>query len=240
MWDKPQALMQLANFLTAIAVVMFFYAAIWLVVNSSLFPLRQVEVRGGLAHVTPQQLEYVAQNELKGTFFTLDIAGIRDAFNALPWVKEVTVYRRWPDRLEVQLTEHQALARWGTGALLDREGERFEAPYSGALPTLEGPDGSEQEMVDTYMRFKDILAPTGKVLTHIWLSPRRAWKIGLNDGTTVEIGRDYVSERLTRFVGVYREAMSKLRNQKVEYVDLRYANGFAVQLPHYQPAGRDT
>jgi cell division protein FtsQ len=240
MWDRPQPLMWLANLLIVIAVLIFFYAAVWFGVHSSLFPLRQVEVKGKLNHVTQQQLEYVVQHELTGTFFTLSVAAIRDAFNKLPWVKEVSVHRRWPDKLEVVLKEHHVLGRWRDSGLIDRNGEYFVAASNENLPTFEGPEGSEKEMAAMYLRVKEILAPLGKVPTHLWLSPRRAWKVALDKEMVVEVGRDYVNERLLRFASVYPYSLGKLNSHKVEYVDLRYANGFAVKLPSYQPKGKDT
>ena len=240
MWDRPYALIWLANLLTMVALGLFLYAALWFVAHSPWFPLRTVDVKGKLTHVTQQQLEYVVQNEFKGTFFTLKVAAIRDAFSKLPWVKQVTVYRRWPDKVEVILEEYQLLARWGESGLIDSKGIRFEAASNEILPVLEGPEGSEQEMAEAYIRFKHILAQIGKVPTHIWLSPRRAWKIELDKDMIVEIGRDDVDERLTRFTNVYAYSLAKLDRQKVKYVDLRYANGFAVRLPHYQPTSKET
>jgi cell division protein FtsQ len=211
-------------------------AGIWFVVNSTAFPVRTVKVKGDLMHVTQQQLDYVVQHEVKGTFFTLNIAAVRDAFSKLPWVKNVTVYRHWPDRVEVALVENVAVARWGEEALLDAQGAQFEAATTSDLPILEGPEGSEKEMMAAYVKFKKMLAPIGMTPTHIWLSPRRSWQIEVNKSWVIKIGREYVNERLARFILAYPQSLAKRQDQQVEYIDLRYSNGFAVYLPNYQPA----
>ena len=235
MWDKPQALMRCANLLILLAIGILCYAGVLRVMYTPWFSVRVIDVQGELTHVTHEQLEYVVRHELKGTFFTLNVASIRDAFSKLPWVKSVSVYRRWPDKLEVVLTEYQALARWGESGLLDHEGIHFEAASNENLPILEGPSGSEQEMVKAYLNFKKMLSPIGKVPTHVWLSSRRAWKVALDKNMIVEIGRDYVDERISRFVKVYQNTLAKLHQHEVNYVDLRYTNGFAVKLPHFRP-----
>ncbi|WP_035055743.1 cell division protein FtsQ/DivIB [Andreprevotia chitinilytica] len=238
MWDKPQLLLWFANLLTALAVLLLFYSVVFLGVHSPLFPVRAIKVDGELTHVTREQLQYVIKNELKGTFFTLDLDKTRQAFEKLPWVRQVSVRRRWPDRLEVSVEEHKAIARWGSIALLNTYGERFDAASNEALPVLEGPEGTEKKMVDGYRQLQGILLPLKKAATHLWLSPRRAWRLELDHQLTVEVGRDDAMARVERFVDAYPNSLALIAEKHpFEYVDLRYPNGFAVRLPGYQPAG---
>jgi len=236
MWDKPQVLNWLANLLIGLASLLFLYAAMLVVVNSPLFPVRQIRVEGKLSHVTKEQLQYIVRNELKGTFFTLDLDHTRASFEKLPWVRQVNLHRRWPDRLEVTIEEHVALARWGSIALLNTYGERFDAASSDALPVLEGPDGSESEMARGYLGFRDQLSAINRKPSHIWLSARRAWRVELDHGLTVEIGRENIDARLARFVDAYPHTLASM-GDAVQYVDLRYPNGFAVRMP---PGGSKT
>jgi cell division protein FtsQ len=62
------------------------------------------------------------------------------------------------------------------------------------------------------------------------VSARRAWSIGLEGGTLLELGRADIEGRLTRFVQNHAQAASLL-GRRMQYVDLRYANGFAVRVP---------
>lgn len=235
MWDKPQLLTWLANLLTGLALLLLFYAVLFLAVHSPLFPIRRIAVEGNLSHITQQQLQYVVKNELKGTFFTLDLDKTRHAFEKLPWIRRVEVRRYWPDRLEVNIEEHVAVARWGNSALLNSYGERFDAASSEPLPTLEGPEGTEKTLVEGYRQFREVLAPLGRQPTHVWLSDRRTWRLELDKLLTVEIGRDDTVERLRRFVTAYPNSLARL-DQSFEYVDLRYPNGFAVRIPGFNPA----
>jgi cell division protein FtsQ len=59
---------------------------------------------------------------------------------------------------------------------------------------------------------------------------------------TLELGREQIEARLARFVEAYSRTLGKL-DRHIDYVDLRYANGFAVRIPELkfektEPKGR--
>jgi len=230
MWDKPQLLLWVANMLYALAALLLAYAVLFLVVHLPVFPLREVKVTGPLAHVTRDQVQLIVKRELKGNFFTLDLEHAKSAFQKLPWVRSVSVRRRWPDRLEVAVEEHVALARWGSMALVNTRGELFGGASGNDLPMFIGPSGSEKELAQRYGQFRQALAPLGLAPSQVVLSPRRAWQLRLDNGLTVELGREQVEPRLAKFVRVYGQTLAKL-DRPVQYVDLRYPNGFAVRMP---------
>ena len=230
MWDKPQLLLWVANMLYALAALLLAYAVLFLVVHLPVFPLREVKVNGTLQHVTREQVQLIVKRELKGNFFTVDLDQAKSSFEKLPWIRSVSVRRRWPDRLEVAVEEHVALARWGNMALVNTKGELFGAASNGDLPVFIGPSGSEQEVAQRYQTFRQTLQPIGLAPTQVVLSARRAWALRLNNGLTVELGREQVEPRLAKFVGVYDRTLATVQHS-VQYVDLRYPNGFAVRMP---------
>lgn len=230
MWDKPGLLLWVANLLYALAAVLLLYAVLFLLVHLPVFPLREIKVDGELRHVTREQVQLIVRRELKGNFFTLDLTQARKAFEKLPWVRLVSVRRRWPDQLEVTLEEHVAQARWGNIALVNTHGELFRAASGAELPMYVGPAGMEKEIAERHATFSRLLAPLELEPVQVALSPRRAWQLRLNNGLTVELGREQTEMRLAKFVDVYAETLGRL-GQPVRYVDLRYSNGFAVRMP---------
>jgi cell division protein FtsQ len=233
MWDKPQLLLFVADLLYALAAILLLYAVLFLVVHLPIFPLREVKVTGKLGHVTREQVQYVVKKELKGNFFTMDLNQARVAFEKLPWVRSVNVHRRWPDRLEVVLEEHEALARWGTMALVNTKGELFRAASNADLPVFVGPDGSQAEITERYRVFGQYLAPLHLKPVRVVLSARRAWEVQLNNGLTLALGREQMEMRLAKFVGVYERTVARIQTP-VHVVDLRYPNGFAVRVPEFK------
>ncbi|WP_229804512.1 cell division protein FtsQ/DivIB [Paludibacterium paludis] len=186
-----------------------------------------------MKRVTPEQLRFIAEHELSGTFFTLDIDKTRAAFGKLPWVRDAQVRRRWPDTLDIEVDEHVALARWGENGLVSVRGEWFDAASDEALPVLSGPAGSQKEMSLMLEKFREELGVSGLKPATVWLSDRRAWRLGLDNGIRLELGRGEVESRVARFASHWKETLAALPYH-IEYVDMRYPNGFAVRMPDYR------
>lgn len=207
--------------------------AYWLMLPER-FPVNKIEIRGALKKTSVAEID-AALPRVSGNaavnFFVADLAELRREVERLPWVRRVEVRRVWPDRLEVTLEEHVALARWGGGdessALVNTHGERFVARTREALPLFIGPGGSVAEVTRRYRRFAEIVAPLGTGVERIVLTPRQAWQLRLDNGQHLMLGRDAdaAEARLRRFVEFHAKSRSH------EYVDLRYPNGFAVRMP---------
>lgn len=238
MWDKPAALNSIADALFVAALLGVLYAGVSYIVHLPVFPVKEVRVVTPLEHVTRQQVEDIVRREVRGTFFSLQLLPTRAAFETLPWVRRADVRRQWPGGIEVVLIEHVPLARWGKTALVNSHGEVFEAAYDGALPVFNGPAGTAKEMAIQYHHFRRNLSTISKVPGEVNVSPRRAWQIRLDDGMTLDLGREHVEERLRRFVATYAQTIARMP-RPVDRVDLRYANGFAARVPGLQPAGTE-
>lgn len=230
MWNKPQMLDWVANFLFAISIVMMLYGLLYLVVHLPIFPLREVKVEGQLTHVTREQVKFIVAKHLKGNFFTLDLERTRESFQKLPWARNVSVRRQWPDQIIVVVEEHEALARWGNLALVNRQGEIFHAASDADLPVFYGPGDGVMEVTKGYGLYSQVLNQANIKIEQVILSPRRAWEIKTDKDMTIMLGRVDVEERLERFVLAYNHTINKLK-VKLQYVDLRYPNGFAVRKP---------
>jgi len=237
MWDNVRALTRTAGFLYGAAALLIIYGGIHYVVHLPVFPLREIRISGDVGHVTNEQVAEVITRELRGNFFTVDLAQARAAFEKLPWVRKVNVRRQWPDRLEFAVEEHQPLARWGSTALVNAHGEVFEAAISSTLPVFFGPEGTAAEVVARYAEFDRLLAPIGRKVVLITLSARRAWQLRLDDGMVLQLGRENLEGRLARFISAYPRTVARLP-QPPSHVDLRYGNGFAVRTPGLKWAAR--
>lgn len=239
MWDKPTLLNWIANLLYALSVVVMLYAALYAVVHLPIFPLREVKIDGQLSHVNREQIKLIVAKHLKGNFFTLDLIKARDAFEKLPWARNVSLRRRWPDKLEVSIEEHQALARWDSVALVNTHGELFHAASGRDLPVFYGPSDGVIEVASQYGEFNKALKATNLEIASLALTPRRAWQITTTNGMVIELGRVEMQSRLEKFARVYSTTLAGL-NKKITYADLRYPNGFAVRKPTEAMKSTDT
>jgi len=230
MWDKPALLNTIANALFTLAVLLVLGAAAGYAARLPAFALREVQVGNELKHVTREQIEDVVRREVRGGFFTINLATARAAFERLPWVRGANVRRQWPARLEVVLEEHVPLARWGAAALVNTHGEVFRAAYDGDLPVFIGPEGAAREIAIQYRYFQRSLAAMGETPVQVQVTARRAWQVRLQGGLLLELGRENIEARFARFVALHNQTIGRLE-RRIDYVDLRYANGFAVRVP---------
>jgi cell division protein FtsQ len=230
MWNRPALMNGLAGALYAVAAVLALLIAWKVAARQPIFELREVTVGGALVHVTRGEIEGLVQRELKGNFLTLDLDAVSASFQKLPWVRTASVRRQWPARLDVALEEHVPLARWTGGALVNTQGDVFRAAYDGELPVFIGPEGAAREIAIQYRYFRKSLEAIGQTPVQVEVSPRRAWKVKLASGVTLALGREQVEARLARFVAMHDRTLAPL-GLRVDYVDMRYANGFAVRFP---------
>jgi cell division protein FtsQ len=245
-WDNPRLLDATARVLVALAVLIFAYCALQLLLRSPLFPLRDVVLLAEPRNASRVEIANALEG-VGGNFFAADLAEVRARLERVGWVRSVEARRVWPDRIEVRLEEHVAFARWAGGGLVNRHGEPFSAPLEdeeqARLPLLAGPAGTEGELARRHRVFSGLLAPLGLAPEHgalvsLVLTPRHAWRLRLSGGLELELGRDGaepVEARLARFVAAYPESIGRLPRagsgaEPPRHVDLRYPNGFALRV----------
>ncbi len=231
MWDNAPLLRMSANLLFGLCLLLALYGAARYVLHLAIFPLNAVQLSKTPKHVPTELIERVVHEQIKGNFFTVDLNRARGAFEHLPWVRKVSVRRKFPWSLEVDLEEHEAFARWNGNELVNTYGEVFAENTTQVLPEFIGQPNTSAQMKSVYDEFSKELLPMQHGITQMSLSPRFAWQVRLGNGMVLELGREQMQQRLTRFVEVYPYSLSKL-SHPVTHVDLRYRNGFATYLPN--------
>jgi cell division protein FtsQ len=239
MWDDARQLNATAATLAAIAIVALAWGALSWLARQPMFDIREVVVSSPLGRAGAAELEAVIRSELRGTFFTLNLDRARASIGKVAWVRSVSLRRQWPRRVDIDITEHEPLARWNDRMLVDVEGDVFAADYGGELPRFEGPDGHAAAVAARYREWTATLAPLGLSLSDVKLTARGSWHVRAVGGATpldIELGRDEPTARLARFAAVFGRTIGALgRNgTTIAQVDLRYRNGFAVRVPGFR------
>ena len=112
-----------------------------------------------------------------------------------------------------------------------------EVGGDGELPQFVGPDGSSAEIAQRYREFGVALEPRSLAIAELRLSPRGSWQLRTTGGAAlaIELGRSAPGDRLSRFVHYHARTVGALNRggTRVDYVDLRYRNGFAVRVPGF-------
>lgn len=231
-----------SNLLLVVFAVLLMAAGARLLAQLPLFSIHGITLTGDMSHNNALTLRANVAPRLSGSFFTVDLAQVRNAFEAVPWVRQAVVRREFPDRLRVQLQEHQAVAYWGGESeqrLLNTFGEVFEANVGeveqDALPKLSGPDGQSHEVLGMYRTLAPLWEAKGLSLEQLELSGRGSWQARLEGGAVIEIGRgspDEVTERVQRFLHTLNQVTSRYTRTPgaLESADLRHLNGYAIRL----------
>lgn len=194
-------------------------------------PVQEVRIQGELDRLDLPALRERVAAAVHGGFFTVDVEAVRRAVEAEPWVAQAQVRRDWPDSLQVTVTERRPVAVWGDGALLDAEGRSFRpaaGPLPEGLPVLQGPPGSEAELLSRWRALERSLAPLGQHIAVLQLDARRAWSLRLASGPRVVLGRRDFDARWQRFLQHFPHTVAP-RLSGLDTVDLRYTNGFALR-----------
>lgn len=231
-------------------------AGVWWVLRNPMFAIAQITVSGDTRHNSASSLRASVGHRLAGNFFSIDLAATQAAFEQVPWVRKAIVQREFPDRLHVQLQEHEPVARWGEGdtRLVNRQGEVFEVgDFEGEddeLPVLVGPDGQAAEVLAMYRALAPLVAPLDTRLAELELQQRGHWHAVLGQGAEIELGQgtpDELAARLAQFAATAGEVA--VRHQRkvasIESADLRHVGGYALRLQgiatlHAPAAGQET
>ena len=200
---------------------------VWMMKPATL-PIRQVHIEGKFLRLDTNRLQELVTDKVRGGFFNIDVAAIRNVLVALPWVKDVSVHRIWPDGLRVIVNEQTAVVRWNETGLLNEQGHYFSPEknsFPQDLPLLQGPEESQELLLE---RFNLLKQTYGLSVERLQLNERRAWKFELENGLSVVLGRKDFESRVERFVNVVINNLGEKSSQARE-IDMRYTNGFAVR-----------
>jgi cell division protein FtsQ len=241
---EVRALNLLAGLIVAVLAVGALAAAVQWLTRASLFTIRAIELDGALARTSVEAIRNDAGPRLVGNFFSVDLRQAQAAFEAVPWVRRAEVRRVWPARLLVLIEEHRPAALWlgaeedigGLERLVNEHGELFDANLGDVdddgLPLLAGPEGGAAAALALYRRLAPPLAAAGLEVQRVGQTARGSWRVRLEGGARIELGRgsaDEVVARTERFARTLAEATARWQ-RPLEYADLRYPDAYAVRL----------
>ena len=229
---KPKSFAWLNRALILLGIVAVLTLSVKGYIALNAIPVEHIIVSGKLQHTKTEALEKMVRPALEGGFLNADLKRVSAQLQSLPWVYEVSVRRRWPNALELQVVEQLPIARWGKDGFLNHEGVVFQSIDDdrqwSSLPLLHGPKGTAKRLMNIYQQFVEILSPHELLVEELAIDDRGQVEAKLKGDTHLLLGSEgYVEERLRRFVVIYRTELVAQR-ESLASVDLRYPNGLAV------------
>ena len=127
------------------------------------------------------------------------------------------------------------MAHWGQTQMLAENGEIIKASMEkkkSELPLLYSPNGPSRKMgrnmATGFIKIRKMMKGFPVKLVEFKEDARGSWRIKLENGITLKIGREHQAKRLKRFMVAYDQSLNEVLD-KISIVDLRYTNGFAVK-----------
>jgi cell division protein FtsQ len=248
LWNHSDRMQKVSRFLMrCFAIMMLAGILVWLS-QQPVFTLRQVVIEPvigqTLKHINKPTVKQQVLETVQGNFFSVRLEDVKRGFESLPWVRHANVRRVWPNGLVVSIEEQKAFATWNgvdNQKLMNQHGEIFsgrvaDVPDDTKLVDFNGPDDSGKEVMRLYEKANAWFKPWDTEVKSLILSDRYAWHVKLSNGMKLEFGRDEESsdktlteERVSRLFKYWPQVQERWAN-RVDAVDLRYANGFAVHL----------
>ena len=247
-WNHPGRMKKLSRFLMRCFTVMMVIGVLVWLSQQPVFALKQIQVEPvagqTLKHINKAIVKRQVLETVQGNFFSVRLEDVKRGFESMPWVRHANVRRVWPNGLIVSIEEQKPFGTWGgpdTHELVNHYGEIFTGRVSEIgddirLVDFHGPDDAGKEVMSLYEKASNWFKPWGAEIVSLALTERYAWHIKLSNGMKVEFGRDEESsdktlteERVARLFKYWPQVQERWSN-RIDAIDLRYANGFAVHL----------
>ena len=220
---------------TTIVYLLIFITSIifsYLVMTSSKFPITEIGIKGEYENINRNQIDLIKNKFIKKNFFAVNLQETREAFKKLPWIRDVSIRRDWNKfGLLVEIESHKPIGRWNNRGLVNSFGEIFNAAYDEKLPLFVGSDEFVGEMSVKYNQINKILEKELMQVGTISLSKRLSWEIYTNNQMRFFLGKEEgnnINKKLKILIENYQFILSESKS-RIEYVDLRYKDGFAVK-----------
>jgi cell division protein FtsQ len=248
LWNYPERMQKLSRFLMYCFVAMICIGMLVWLSQRPVFALRQVMIEPvagqALKHINKPVVKQQVLETVQGNFFSVRLEDVKRGFESMPWVRHANVRRVWPNGLIVSIEEQKPFGTWGgadSHTLMNAHGELFAGRVSDVgdgivLIDFYGPEEASKEVMRLYERANAWFKPWNTEVKSLTLSERYAWHVKLSNGMKVEFGRDeensdktLTEDRVARLFKYWPQVQEKWAN-RVDAIDLRYANGFAIHL----------
>jgi len=214
-------------------VVAGIWAAVWGLRMTGAQPLVAVDLQAPLSYVSAEALQVQLQPLYGESLASINVATLQNEIEALPWVRQASVQRRWPERLQLTIWEHVPVARWGAVQILTAAGDLIAPPMDERLIGLPKFDAPEAELAAVRASVHWLgtrLPQLGWELAELQRTHSGSWRIQLRDGPEIRYGPALRQRQLV--LETLRGELAP-RWDEIAYIDLRHANGLAVA---YKPA----
>lgn len=192
--------------------------------------LIQIDLINPSPNVSSEGMQALLKPYAGLSFWQLDLPEIRQVIESHPWVLKADVYRYWPNRLKIEVTEQIAIARWGDKEVINQHGALFQPNDLRGLEDLIQLSSLTAKPKDMLIMLRDMLAvinPYGLHIRQLVQLADGSWQVFLISGDEWYLPAKDAMLSLKRLLALYG-SIPEQENSKMR-IDLRYRDGFAVK-----------
>lgn len=194
-------------------------------------PVQVVRVEGPLTPAEQRAVREVVSRAVPARVLSLDLEALTADIRSLSWPREVHVRRVWPHSLVVNVDKEAPVASWGEEGYLTSAGKIVHLPdLLSDLPVLDARLSTPRQAMEVFLLLQKQLDGGGLRITRLRENALGEWELTLASGLVLQLGNDFLTQRLDRFMMVYRQVLED-EPQDGLHADARYGNGVAVSRP---------
>ena len=147
--------------------------------NPNSFEIEELSISADMEHLTPQIIRAEILPLIQNNYFAVDLKKVEQKVESIDWVDQVSVRRQWPRSIHIRLTEQKPVAHWGKQGYLNNRAESFSVENVidlEDLPYLDGPDGTQRQLLNQYRKWKKLLVEKELELESLVMTPRYAYE----------------------------------------------------------------
>lgn len=196
------------------------------------FTVRQVDI-DGIRHQPRLDIYQAILEGGSDALMLVDLPGARERLLDLPWVADASIRRRWPDGIEVSITERKPAAIWqyqGKLTLVDVHGTPLPSEKLedfAHLPLVVGSSAAKE-----FTELQHLLASNPAIADEMLAAVRiggRRWDLRMKSGETLSLPEgDKAKQALTHFTRLNAE--QQLLGQGFVRFDLRIPDKMVVRV----------
>lgn len=169
-------------------------------------------------------------------FYSADLNRVYDTVLNMPLIREVQVRKRFPDKVEVLVSEDIPMAVWNGSQIIGINGDLMAIPDHLNVDNLALVTGNAEYLTESIKNFRLVQQVMGGIdikIETLKVSDTGSMSMHLSNDWDVNIGRSQLENRALRL----KKLLTGLPAEQVSAVDLRYGKGAAISWRAEQEKG---
>jgi cell division protein FtsQ len=191
-------------------------------------PIKEIQLGGEFDQSRSTEIE--ADLEVYGGsgLMSIDLDRLKVEIETTPWVARARISRQWPNTLVVDLEEHRLVARWNQAGYVSDQGRLVQGyRVDREMPLLQSTAQDPLELLQQYRSLSQAMSQIDLQLSELRESRTGDLDLLLDNGILLKLGSRDLLNRIQRFIAIWQLDL-KQRSQQIQQIDVRYANGLAV------------